>query len=139
MVETAIAIIIIICVLFTAWSACVLGARADERLQKIMEEEKKEEIDMMKERTCSRCGMPTGDTYYKIDICARSNGPSATTEAFSYNLMESLKRANSQEIVYCKSCKNKIEQYMRMDIRRVMRESGIKRRPPVEKPPKKGE
>lgn len=132
--------IIIVCVLFVIWSACVLGARADEQMQEIMSKEqkkKKEEVDMTKERTCSRCGMPTGNTYYKIDICARSNGPSATTEAFSYNLAESLRRANSQETVYCKNCKNKIEQYMRMDIRRVMTESWI--RPPVKKQPKKGE
>ena len=48
-------VIVIICVLCTVWSACVMAARADEQLREITydkkEPEEKEE-DMTKQRTC---------------------------------------------------------------------------------------
>ena len=142
MVGKSIAIIIIVCILLTVWSACVIGARADEQLREIAYDEKgteRKEKDMAIQRTCDRCGMPTGSTYYKIDIYAKSDAPLAETEALAHNLWKSIEGMNNQEAVYCKECKNKIEQYMRMDISRVIRESKIRRRPKVEKSPKKGE
>ena len=133
--------IIIACVLFVVWSACVVAARADEQLREI-ENDKKEpeekEEDMAKQRTCERCGMPTGATYYKININAECDGEGATTEQFCYNLSKTLTQANSQEAVYCRSCIDKIENYMKMDMRKIMNESAIRTRSPVEKPLKKG-
>ena len=52
-------VIVIICALFTVWSACVMAARADEQLREIMDdkkEPKEKEEDMTKQRTCKRCG-----------------------------------------------------------------------------------
>lgn len=90
--------IIIACVLFVVWSACVIAARADEKLREITDDKKEpeeKEEDMTKQR-------------------------------------------NSPEDVYCRSCVDKIENYMKMDIGKIMNESVIRTRPPVEKPPKKG-
>ena len=134
-------VIVIICVLFTVWSACVMAARADEQLREITDDRKEpeeKEEDMTKQRTCKRCGMPTGATYYKININAECDRAGATTEQFCYNLSKTLKQANSPEDVYCRSCVDKIENYMKMDIGKIMNESAIRTRPPVEKPPKKG-
>ena len=132
---------VIICVLVTVWSACVMAARADKQLREITydkkEPEEKEE-DMTKQRTCKRCGMPTGATYYKININAECDRAGATTEQFSYNLSKTLTQANSPEDVYRRRCVDKIENYMKMDIGKIMNESVIRTRPPVEKPPKKG-
>ena len=64
-------VVVIICVLCTVWSACVMAARADEQLREITHDKKEpeeKEEDMTKQRTCKRCGMPTGATYYKINI-----------------------------------------------------------------------
>ena len=139
-VKTTIIIITVVCMFFTVWSLCVAEKNADEQMREIMEKRQEgKEKDMAIQRTCDRCGMPTGDTYYEINIYARSDGQSATAEALAHNLSKGMKRMNGQEAVYCKSCKNKIEQYMKMDIRRIMTESGIRERPPVDKPPKKGE
>lgn len=33
-------VIVIICALFTVWSACVMAARADEQLREIMDDKK---------------------------------------------------------------------------------------------------
>ena len=79
----------IICVLFTVWSACVMAARADEKLREITDDKKEpeeKEEDMTKQRTCKRCGMPMGATYYKININAECDRAGATTEQFCYNL-----------------------------------------------------
>lgn len=133
--------IIIACVLIVVWSACVMAARADEQLREITDDKKEpeeKEEDMTKQRTCKRCGMPTGATYYKININAECDRAGATTEQFSYNLSKALAQANSPEDVYCRSCVDKIENYMKMDIGKIMNESVIRTRPPVEKPPKKG-
>ena len=134
-------VIVIICVLFTVWSACVMAARADEQLREITDDKKEpeeKEEDRTKQRTCKRCGMPTGATYYKININAECDRAGATTEQFCYNLSKTLTQANSPEDVYGRSCADKIENYMKMDIRKIMNESVIRTRPPVEKPPKKG-
>lgn len=134
-------VIVIICVLCTVWSACVMAARADKQLREITydkkEPEEKEE-DMTKQRTCKQCGMPTGATYYKININAECDRAGAITEQFSYNLSKTLTQANSPEDVYRRRCVDKIENYMKMDIGKIMNESVIRTRPPVEKPPKKG-
>ena len=108
--------IIIACVLIVVWSACVMAARADEKLREIMDDKKEpeeKEEDMTKQRTCKRCGMPTGATYYKININAKCDRAGATTEQFSYNLSKTLAQANSPEDVYCRSCVDKIENYMK--------------------------
>ena len=127
-------VIVIICVLCTVWSACVMAARADKQLREITYDKK----DMTKQRTCKRCGMPTGATYYKININAECDRAGAITEQFSYNLSKTLTQANSPEDVYRRRCVDKIENYMKMDIGKIMNESVIRTRPPVEKPPKKG-
>lgn len=118
-----------------------MAARADKQLREITydkkEPEEKEE-DMTKQRTCKRCGMPTGATYYKININAECDRAGAITEQFSYNLSKTLTQANSPEDVYRRRCVDKIENYMKMDIGKIMNESVIRTRPPVEKPPKKG-
>lgn len=112
-------VIVIICVLVTVWSACVMAARADEQLREITEEKKEpeeKEEDMTKQRTCKRCGMPTGATYYKININAECDRAGATTEQFCYNLSKTLTQANSPEDVYCRSCVDKIEKYINCDM-----------------------
>ncbi len=46
-------VIVIICVLFTVWSACVMAARADEQLREITDDKKEpeeKEEDMTKQR-----------------------------------------------------------------------------------------
>ena len=112
-------VIVIICVLVTVWSACVMAARADEQLREITDDKKEpeeKEEDMTKQRTCKRCGMPTGATYYKININAECDRAGATTEQFCYNLSKTLTQANSPEDVYCRSCVDKIEKYINCDM-----------------------
>ena len=46
-------VIVIICVLVTVWSACVMAARADEKLREITDDKKEpeeKEEDMTKQR-----------------------------------------------------------------------------------------
>lgn len=60
-----------------------MAARADEKLREITDDKKEpeeKEEDMTKQRTCKRCGMPTGATYYKININAECDRAGATTE-----------------------------------------------------------
>lgn len=83
-------VIVIICVLCTVWSACVMAARADEQLREI--------------------------TYDKININAECDRAGATTEQFCYNLSKTLTQANSPENVYCRSCVDKIEKYINCDM-----------------------
>lgn len=82
----------------------------------MMEEPEEKEEDMTKQRTCKRCGMPTGATYYKININAECDRAGATTEQFCYNLSKTLTQANSPEDVYCRSCVDKIEKYINCDM-----------------------
>ena len=69
---------------------------------------------------CDRCKKPIeGSTYYTIDIYGHDINPtndgrySATT--YAQNLNEGRLKALCGEKHYCKECKNKIEDFLKMD------------------------
>lgn len=69
---------------------------------------------------CDRCKKPIeGSTYYTVDIYGHDINPtndgrdSATT--YAQNLNEGMSKVLCGEKHYCEECKNKIEDFLRMD------------------------
>jgi hypothetical protein len=69
---------------------------------------------------CNRCKKPIeGSTYYTIDIYGHDINPtndgrdSATT--YAQNLNEGMSKMLCGEKHYCEECKNKIEDFLKMD------------------------
>lgn len=66
----------------------------------------------MKKSICDRCGMPTGETYYIIDIYANSERPGKTMEECAHNMSQNFRNILRGHKQYCKECKDKIEKYI---------------------------
>lgn len=69
---------------------------------------------------CDRCKKPIeGTTYYTVDIYGHdinptnAGGDSATT--YAQNLNERMSKVLCGEKHYCEECKNKIEDFLKMD------------------------